>query len=82
MKKNIVVGGFDEKQREKNLLKIKDNYSKKGYKFLSYKDNGTLKSIASFEVEQSILKKEKSKNIFILSGIFFLLSVYLFIKGS
>ena len=82
MQKNIVVGGFNKEQREKNLQKIKEKYSKKGYKFLDYVDNGTLKSIAIFEVDENILRKEKSRNIFILSGIFFLISIYLFINAS
>ena len=82
MQKNIVVGGFNKEQREKNLQKIKEKYSKKGYNFLKYIDNGTLKSIAIFDVGEDILKKEKSRNIFILSGIFFLISICLFITAS
>jgi len=82
MKKEIVVGGFTKEQREENLVKIKEKHSKKGYKFLKYIDNGTLKSLAIFEVDEIILKKEKSKNLFILAGFFLILSGYLFIKGN
>jgi hypothetical protein len=82
MKKNIVVGGFNKEQREKNLHKIKEKHSKKGYKFLDYIDNGTLKAVATFEVDENILKKEKSKNLFIFAGIFLLISISLFIKAS
>ncbi len=82
MKKDIVVGGFTKEQREKNLEKIKEKHSKKGYKFLEYIDNGTLKSVAVFEVDELYLKKEKQKNLYIYAGFFLLVSIYLFIKGS
>ncbi|MEN8718394.1 MAG: hypothetical protein ABF301_07055 [Sulfurovum sp.] len=82
MQKEIVVGGFSKEQREQNLEKIKTKYTKKGYKFLKYIDNGTLKSVAVFDVDESILRKEKSKNLYILSGFFLLLSLYLFLQGK
>ncbi|WP_121626939.1 hypothetical protein [Poseidonibacter antarcticus] len=82
MQKSIVVGGFNKEQREKNLEKLKIKYAKKGYKFLSFKENGALKSIAIFEVDENILKKEKAKSLYIVAGIFILLSVYLFVKAS
>lgn len=82
MRKDIVVGGFTKEQRVSNLEKIKIKYNKKGYKFIDYIDNGTLKSIAIFEVEQSIIKKEKSKNLYIYSGFFLLISIYLFVKSN
>jgi hypothetical protein len=82
MKKNIVVGGFSKEQREKELEKIKLKYSKKGYKFLNYIDNGALKSIAIFEVDESILRKEKSIQLIITGGLFLLLALALYIKAS
>ncbi len=82
MKKNIIVGGFSKEEREKELEKVKTKYSKKGYNFLEYIDNGTLKSVAIFDVDEVFLKKEKSKNLFILAGFFLLLSAYLFLKGN
>lgn len=82
MKKSIIVGGVSTEQREKELEKIKAKYMKRGYKFIDYIDNGTLKSVAVFEVDESILKKEKSKKLFIASGFFFLLAIVLFIKAN
>jgi hypothetical protein len=82
MKKSIVVGGFNKDQREKNLEKIKEKYSKKEYRFLEYIDNGTLKSLAIFEVNENILKKEKQNKLYIYAGFFLLLSIYLYIKGN
>lgn len=82
MKKNIVIGGFSKEQREKELEKIKEKFSKKGYEFIEYIDNGALKSVAVFEVDELIIRKEKQKNLFILAGFFLLLSAVLFIKAS
>lgn len=82
MKKNIVVGGFSKEQREKELEKIKEKFSKKGYEFVEYLDNGALKSVAVFEVDEQVVRKEKSKNLFILAGFFMLLSVFLYIRAS
>ena len=82
MKKNIVVGGFNKEQRENNLEKIKDKYSKKGYEFFEYIDNGRLKSIAVFDVDENILRKEKQKTLYIYAGFFLLLSVYLYTQGN
>jgi hypothetical protein len=70
-KKNIIIGGFTKEQREKELEKTKTNYGKKGYKFLSFEENGTLKSVAIFEVDEEILKKEKSLQLIVV-GIGFL----------
>ena len=82
MNKNIVVGGFTKEQREENLVKIKQKHSKKGYKFLEYIDNGTLKSVAVFEVDENILRKEKQKNLYIYSAFFLILSIYLFLQAN
>ena len=82
MKKNIVVGGFTKEQREKELEKIKTKYSKKGYKFINYVDNGKLKSVAVFEVDENILRKEKSQKLMVIGGFFLLLSLILYIKAS
>lgn len=82
MKKSIVVGGFSKEQREKELIKIKEKYGKKGYRFLEYIDNGTLKSVAVFEVDESILRKEKSLKLILLGVFFLLISLFLYLKAS
>lgn len=82
MKKQIVVGGFNAQQRQKELVKIKKKYEKKGYKFINYIDNGALKSVAIFEVDAALIRKEKSLNL-ILLGVFFLaVAAILYIKAS
>lgn len=82
MKKAIAIGGFTKEQREKELEDKKQKYSKKGYEFIEYIDNGTLKSVAVFEVDEAYLKKEKMKNLFLLSAFFLIMAAYLFIKAS
>ena len=79
--KNIVVGGFSKEQREKELEKIKTKYEKKGYKFLQYIDNGTLKSIAVFEVSDSIIKKERSAQLIVVGVGFLIISAILYFKS-
>lgn len=81
-KKNIVVGGFSKEQREKELQKVKKKYEKKGYKFLEYLDNGTLKSVAVFEVSDYIIKKERSLQLIVVGIGFLIISAILFIKSS
>lgn len=81
-KKPIVVGGFSEEQRKKELEKVKKKYEKKGYKFLEYIDNGTLKSTAIFEVDESILKKEKSQQLIVIGIGFMVIAAILFFKSS
>jgi hypothetical protein len=81
VKKPIFVGGFSQEQREIELEKLKSKYEKKGYKFLEYKDNGTLKSMAIFQVDDSILKKEKSKQLIFLGFAFMILSVILYFSA-
>jgi len=82
VKKNIVVGGMSKSQREKELEKIKSKYSKKGYSFINYIDNGTLKSVAVFEVDESVLRKEKSQKLLMVGGFFLVLSLILYMKAS
>ncbi len=82
MKKNIVVGGYTKEQREKQLEKIKTKYSNKGYKFINYIDNGKLKSVAVFEVDEYILKKEKSQKLLMVGGFFLLIALILYMKAS
>jgi len=82
MKKTIVVGGYNEEQRKRNLEKIKTKYEKKGYKYLDYLDNGALKSVAVFEVDELILRKEKSKQLIFIGGCFLVLSLILYLKAS
>ncbi|MFA6740325.1 MAG: hypothetical protein WCR78_02435 [Arcobacteraceae bacterium] len=80
-KKNIVVGGFSKEQREKELEKVKTKYEKKGYKFLQYLDNGTLKSIAVFEVSDAIIKKERSTQLIVVGVGFLIISAILYFKS-
>lgn len=61
--KNIVIGGFSKEQREKELEKTKAKFEKKGYKFLKFEENGTLKSVAVFQVDEAILKKRSLCNL-------------------
>ncbi len=82
MRKEIAVGGFTKEQREKELEKIKIKYSKKAYRFIDYVDNGTLKSVAVFDVDEEVLRKDKAKNLFIAAGFFLLIAAILFIKSS
>ena len=82
MQKEIVVSGFTKEQREQNLEKIKTKFTKRGYKFLKYIDNGTLKSVAVFDVDEKILRKEKSRSLYIMSAFFLLLSLYLFTQSN
>ncbi len=81
-KKTIVIGGFNETQREKELEKTKVKYAKKGYKFLNYIDNGTLKSIAVFEVDSSIIRKERSRQLIVVGVGFLIISGILFSNAS
>lgn len=82
MKKAFIVGGFTQKQREKELEKVKDKYSKKGYKFIEYIENGAMKSTAMFEVDASIIKKERSKQLIVIGLGFLLIAAILFIKST
>ena len=79
--KNIVVGGFSKEQREKELERVKTKYEKKGYKFLKYIDNGTLKSIAVFEVSATIIRKERSAQLLVLGAGFLIISAILYFKS-
>ncbi len=78
-KKTITVSGLTEKQREKELEKVKSKYEKKGFKFIEYIDNGMTKSTAIFEVDEAILKKEKTNKIILFVII---ISVIIYISTS
>ena len=80
-RKNIVVGGFTKEQRDSQLEKIKIKYEKKGYKFLEYVDNGTLKSVAIFEVSDYILRKERSAQLIVAGIGFLIIAAVLYIKS-
>lgn len=82
MKKTIVVGGFSKEQRLKDLEKIKTKYEKKGYKFQEFIENGALKSVAIFEVEKAIIRKEQSRNLILLGVVFLGFAAILYIKAS
>jgi len=76
--KNIVVGGFTKEQREKELEKTKTKYGNKGYKFLKYEENGALKSVAVFEVDEAILRKEKSMQLIVIGVGFLVVAAILY----
>jgi len=80
LKKNIVIGGFSKEQREKELEKRKIKLGKKGYKFLKYKENGASKSVAVFEVDEAILKKEKSMQLIVMGVGFLIIAAILQFK--
>ena len=80
-KRNIVVGGFSKEQRQKELEKVKTKYSKQGYKFLNYIENGALKSVAVFEVDQTIIRKERSQQLIVVGLGFLLISAILYMKS-
>ena len=82
MKKLIVVGGFTEEQRLKELEKLKTKLSKKGYKFLGYEEAGSLKSTAVFEVDETVLRKEKSMKLIVVGVGFMVVALILFLKAS
>ncbi|MGA1933194.1 hypothetical protein ACH5BF_10825 [Arcobacter sp. YIC-464] len=76
--KNIVIGGFTKEQREKELEKTKAKLSKKGYKFLKFEESGALKSVAVFEVDEAILKKEKSMQLIVVGVGFMIVAAILY----
>ncbi|UTJ05723.1 hypothetical protein [Arcobacter roscoffensis] len=76
--KNIVIGGFTKEQREKELEKTKVKLSKKGYKFLKFEEKGALKSVAIFEVDEAILKKEKSMQLIVVGVGFMIIAAILY----
>lgn len=76
--KNIVIGGFTKEQREKELEKTKDKLLKKGYKFLKFEEKGALKSVAIFEVDEAILKKEKSMELIVIGVGFMIIAAILY----
>ncbi len=82
MKKPIAVGGFSIEQRQKNLQKLKTKLAKKGYKFLGYHEAGALKSVAVFEVDESVLRKEKSMKLIVIGVGFMVVALILFLKAS
>ncbi|MFY9075967.1 hypothetical protein OZZ08_13520 [Malaciobacter mytili] len=82
MKKTIVIGGFTKSQREKELQKIKLKYEKKGYQFIEYIENGLLKSIAIFEVNDLIIRKEKSIKLIGTGILFLIFAIILYISGG
>lgn len=82
MKKPIVVGGFSVEQRQRELEKLKIKLGKKGYKFLGYHEAGALKSTAVFEVDESVLKKEKSQKLIVVGVGFMIVALILFLKAS
>ncbi len=78
MKKNIQVSGFTKVQRLKSLEKIKSKYLKKDYKFIEYIDDGITKSMAIFEVDEKIIKKEKKRKTIIVIGSLFIIVFLIF----
>ena len=82
MKKNISVSGFTKNQRLQELEKIKLKYEKKGYVFLEYIDDGITKSIAIFNIDESILKNEKRTTKIAIGIIAAIVLAFIFIPGD
>ena len=82
MKKNISVSGFTKNQRLQELEKVKSKYEKKGYVFLEYIDDGVTNSIAIFEVDETILKNEKTTTKIAIGIIAALVIAFLFMSGD
>ena len=77
-----MVGGFTVEQRQKELEKLKTKLGKKGYKFLGYEESGSLKSTAVFEVDASVLRKEKSLKLIVVGVGFMAVALIMFLKAS
>ncbi len=77
IKKTISVSGLTKKQREKDLIKVRAKYEKKGYVFFEYIEDGITKSTAIFNVDESILKKDKKNKI--ISAVAFIIIISLII---
>jgi|GEM_PF-2082265 len=60
-KVKIVAFKDDKEARLKNLDMVKESYSKKGYEFKEYIDNGKNDSYVIFLVDKQILKKDNIK---------------------
>ncbi|WP_151946955.1 hypothetical protein [Aliarcobacter butzleri] len=71
MKKNIDIVGFTQKQRLEELKRAKEKYTKKGYTFVDYTDNGVTKSFATFEIDEANIKQS--------SGLFAKILIILFV---
>ena len=82
MKKPIVVSGFSEEQRKKELEKLKIKLGKKGYKFLGYHEAGALKSTAVFEVDERVLRKERSLKLIVVGVGFMVAALIMYVKAS
>ncbi|WP_419782375.1 hypothetical protein [Malaciobacter marinus] len=82
IKKTVPVSGFSKEQRKKELEKVKVKYEKKGYKFIEFFENGIAKSVAIFEVNEAIAKKEKSKNLIIIGVFFLIIASILYFKAE
>lgn len=82
MKKAIVVGGFSKEQRKKELEKLKTKLEKKGHTFLGYHEAGTMKSTAVFDMDESVLRKEKSMKLIVVGVGFMVIALILFLKSG
>ena len=82
MRKNIDIAGFTEKQRLDELERVKAKYSKKGYTFVNYTDDGMTKSFATFEIDEANIKQGSGifKKIFL--GIIVVIIVLIIIAPS
>lgn len=69
MRKEIPVIEFSEEKRLQELEKVKAKYEKRGYVFVEYIEKGKANSVAVFEVDEAILKKESKKRNIILGII-------------
>ena len=80
-RKPILVGGYTQDQRNKQLEKIKSKYEKKGYCFVEYIEGGPTKSMAIFDVDEMILKKETSRKLILLGVFILIIAALIYPKG-
>lgn len=82
MKKNIDIVGFTQKQRLEELERAKEKYTKKGYTFVDYTDNGVTKSFATFEIDEANIKQGSGLFVKIFFGIIVCIVVLMIIRTS
>lgn len=82
MKKNIDIVGFTQKQRLEELERVKEKYTKKGYTFVDYTDNGVTKSFATFEIDEANIKQGSGLFTKIFFGVIIGIIVLMMIRTS
>jgi hypothetical protein len=74
--KKINVAGFTKDLRLEELEKIKTKYSKKGYNFIDYSDDGITKSFATFEVDDKTLARDNLKKVAIWAVVIIIIGIW------